>query len=183
MNIEEMKETGVYDYFDALNKWINYFVNRNYPLSKDDIRALIEGNTTDNIINRNRVLDILKNELNDQLIKKQEMNAQMIEKMEEGIYTPYSIENLNNDIEEMQQEMLEKLHNELHPQEQQNFAQTGEQMLEDVINKGQEIDIRVGEINEANIEINQEEKNYLQEQQQILQNVDSDIGMDIEIGE
>ena len=52
MDINEMEETGVYDYYDALNRWINYFVNRNYPLKEDDFRAIAQGNTTENITNR-----------------------------------------------------------------------------------------------------------------------------------
>lgn len=33
MDIKEMEESGVYDYYDNLNKWMNHFVNRNYPSS------------------------------------------------------------------------------------------------------------------------------------------------------
>lgn len=119
MDIKEMEESGVYDYYDKLNKWMNYFVNRNYPLSKEDLIALTNGETTENIINRNKVYDILKSELDKQLIMQQGKNAEMLRQMEEDkIYTPYTIEDLNNDIEQMQQEMLEQLYNELHPQEQ-----------------------------------------------------------------
>ena len=46
MDIKEMEESGVYDYYDKLNKWMNHFVNRNYPLSKEDLIALTNGETT-----------------------------------------------------------------------------------------------------------------------------------------
>lgn len=125
MDIKEMEESGVYDYYDKLNKWMNHFVNRNYPLSKEDLIALTNGETTENIINRNKVYDILKSELDKQLIMQQGKNAEMLRQMEEDkIYTPYTIEDLNNDIEQMQQEMLEQLYNELHPQEQEYTEQT-----------------------------------------------------------
>ena len=125
MDIKEMEESGVYDYYDKLNKWMNHFVNRNYPLSKEDLIALTNGETTENIINRNKVYDILKSELDKQLITQQGKNAEMLRKMEEDkIYTPYTIDDLNNDIEQMQQEMLEQLYNELHPQEQEYTGQT-----------------------------------------------------------
>lgn len=125
MDIKEMEESGVYDYYDKLNKWMNHFVNRNYPLSKEDLIALTNGETTENIINRNKVYDILKSELDKQLITQQGKNAEMLRQMEEDkIYTPYTIEDLNNDIEQMQQEMLEQLYNELHPQEQEYTGQT-----------------------------------------------------------
>ena len=104
---------------------MNHFVNRNYPLSKEDLIALTNGETTENIINRNKVYDILKSELDKQLIMQQGKNAEMLRQMEEDkIYTPYTIEDLNNDIEQMQQEMLEQLYNELHPQEQEYTEQT-----------------------------------------------------------
>lgn len=104
---------------------MNHFVNRNYPLSKEDLIALTNGETTENIINRNKVYDILKSELDKQLITQQGKNAEMLRQMEEDkIYTPYTIEDLNNDIEQMQQEMLEQLYNELHPQEQEYTGQT-----------------------------------------------------------
>ena len=125
MNIKEMEESGVYDYYDKLNKWMNHFVNRNYPLSKEDLIALTNGETTENIINRNKVYDILKSELDKQLITQQGKNAEVLRQMEEDkIYTPYTIDDLNNDIEQMQQEMLEQLYNELHPQEQEYTGQT-----------------------------------------------------------
>ena len=63
MNIKEMEEAGVYDYYEALNKWINSFINRNSPLTKNDFRALSRGNTTEKITNREKVFNILKNEL------------------------------------------------------------------------------------------------------------------------
>lgn len=125
MDIKEMEESGVYDYYDKLNKWMNHFVNRNYPLSKEDLIALTNGETTENIINRNKVYDILKSELDKQLITQQGKNAEVLRQMEEDkIYTPYTIDDLNNDIEQMQQEMLEQLYNELHPQEQEYTGQT-----------------------------------------------------------
>lgn len=125
MDTKEMEESGVYDYYDKLNKWMNHFVNRNYPLSKEDLIALTNGETTENIINRNKVFDILKSELDKQLITQQGKNAEMLRQMEEDkIYTPYTIDDLNNDIEQMQQEMLEQLYNELHPQEQEYTGQT-----------------------------------------------------------
>lgn len=125
MDIKEMEESGVYDYYDKLNKWMNHFVNRNYPLSKEDLIALTNGETTENIINRNKVFDILKSELDKQLITQQGKNAEILRQMEEDkIYTPYTIDDLNNDIEQMQQEMLEQLYNELHPQEQEYTGQT-----------------------------------------------------------
>ena len=189
MDINEMEETGVYDYYDALNRWINYFVNRNYPLTEDDFRAIAQGNTTENITNREKVVSILKNELENQLSKQQEINANMLKDMENGTYTPYDTDCLNRDIEKMQQEMLEKLWNEQHPEiessnpeqsvdiysgnieesneiesePQENYSDNS--LIDQVSEISEEMDIRADEIREANVEINNVERDFIQQQQ------------------
>ena len=189
MDINEMEETGVYDYYDALNIWINYFVNRNYPLTEDDFRAIAQGNTTENITNREKVVSILKNELENQLSKQQEINANMLKDMENGTYTPYDTDCLNRDIEKMQQEMLEKLWNEQHPEiessnpeqsvdiysgnieesneiesePQENYSDNS--LIDQVSEISEEMDIRADEISEANVEINNVERDFIQQQQ------------------
>lgn len=195
MDTKEMEETGVYDYYEALNKWVNYFVNRNYPLSIEDLRALSYEGTTENIINREKVFGILKSELENQLLKQQEINAKMLENMENGTYTSYNIDCLNNDIKKMQQEMLEKLWNEQHPEvessnSEKSFDNSSEDrettnenqkdysnntLIDQVSEMSEEIDIRADEINEANVEINNIQRDFIQQQQ--LQS--QDIGMSI----
>ena len=184
-----MEETGVYDYYDALNRWINYFVNRNYPLTEDDFRAIAQGNTTENITNREKVVSILKNELENQLSKQQEIDANMLKDMENGTYTPYDTDCLNRDIEKMQQEMLEKLWNEQHPEiessnpeqsvdissgdiEESNEIESESQedysdnsLIDQVSEISEEMDIRADEISEANVEINNVERDFIQQQQ------------------
>ena len=199
MDTKEMEETGVYDYYEALNKWINHFVNRNYPLSKEDFKALSEGTTTENIVNREKVFDILKNELENQLSKQQEINANMLENMENGTYIPYTIDNLNNDIEKMRQEMLEKLWNEQHPESEtlnpersfetsENIEEMKEvegdsqednindSLVDQVIDESVEMEIRADEISEANVEINNVEKDFIQQEQMSLQDMGMSIG-------
>ncbi len=181
----------MYDYYDALNRWINYFVNRNYPLTEDDFRAIAQGNITENITNREKVVSILKNELENQLSKQQEINANMLKDMENGTYTPYDTDCLNRDIEKMQQEMLEKLWNEQHPEiessnpeqsvdissgdiEESNEIESESESQEDysdnslidqVSEISEEMDIRADEISEANVEINNIERDFIQQQQ------------------
>lgn len=187
MDTKKMEETGVYDYYEALNKWINYFVNKNYPLSKEDFKALADGTTTQNIINREKVFDILKNELECQLSKQQELNANMLENMENGTYTPYTVDNLNSDIEKMQQEMLEKLWNEQHHEfetsenieEINGKPQEGDissLLVNQVTEISEEMDIRATEISEANAEINNIEKDFIQQQQMSPQDMGMNIG-------
>ena len=84
----------------------------------------------------------------------------------------------NDHTEEQQSDVVEE---EQHTNEEDSQAsqpeQTGEQLIDDVVEQGEEIEIRSEEISDANREINQTERDYIQEQQQQMQQ--EDIGMDI----
>lgn len=111
----------------------------------------------------------------------------MLENMENGTYTPYTVDNLNSDIEKMQQEMLEKLWNEQHnefetseniegingkPQE----GDISSSLVNQVTEISEEMDIRATEISEANVEINNIEKDFIQQQQMSPQDMGMNIG-------
>ena len=46
MDIKEMEENGTIDYYLDLKKYINEFVNKNYPLSQEDLRSILENTPT-----------------------------------------------------------------------------------------------------------------------------------------
>ena len=58
-----MEVLGISDYYLALTQYINNFVNNNYPLSKDDMAAIISGMETDNILKRNVTTRVLKDSM------------------------------------------------------------------------------------------------------------------------
>lgn len=113
----------------------------------------------------------------------------MLKDMENGTYTPYDTDCLNRDIEKMQQEMLEKLWNEQHPEiessnpeqsvdissgdiEESNEIESESQedysdnsLIDQVSEISEEMDIRADEISEANMEINNVERDFIQQQQ------------------
>lgn len=59
MSIEEMEKYGVIDYYLELKKYINLFLERNYPLTEEDMKAIVNDKETENIKTRNEVKKIL----------------------------------------------------------------------------------------------------------------------------
>jgi hypothetical protein len=165
MDIKEMKENGTIDYYLDLKKYIEEFVNRNYPLSKEDFRSILKDVPTENVIQRQETLRILNEAMKDVLTKVADRNGKMINRANEGIYTEFSINDFKQEIFQMKQEMLEKLWEAQHKEEQAQAEQTGEQLVEKVVEQSEEIEIRADEIIEANREINQVERDFEQQQQ------------------
>lgn len=174
MDIKEMKENGTIDYYLDLKKYIEEFVNRNYPLSKEDFRSILKDVPTENVIQRQETLRILNEAMKDVLTKVADRNGKMINRANEGIYTEFSINDFKQEIFQMKQEMLEKLWEAQHKEEQAQAEQTGEQLVEKVVEQSKEIEIRADEIIEANREINQAERDFEQQQQS-----QQDMGMNI----
>ena len=111
-------------------------------------------------------------------------NGKIINRANEGIYTEFSTNDFKQEIYQMKQEMLEKLWEAQHKEEQvyshgseseqAQAEQTGEQLVEKVVERSEEIEIRADEIIEANREINQAERDFEQQQQS-----QQDMGMNI----
>lgn len=174
MDIKEMKENGTIDYYLDLKKYIEEFVNRNYPLSKEDFCSILKDVPTENVIQRQETLRILNEAMKEVLTKVADRNEKMINRANEGIYTEFSTNDFKQEIFQMKQEMLEKLWEAQHKEEQAQAEQTGEQLVEKVVEQSEEIEIRADEIIEANREINQAERDFEQQQQS-----QQDMGMNI----
>lgn len=167
MDINERVENGTADYYLELKEYIREFIDTNYPLTLDDFRAMSKGEETENIINRQKVYRILNEAMEENLSNIANQNTQIIEDANQGDYTAYSMRDYNDDIFEIQQKMLEKLWNEQHPEDQ---------LINDVVEQGEKIEIRSEEISEANREINQAERDFINEQQAPQQDRGIDIG-------
>lgn len=193
-----MEENGTIDYYLDLKKYINEFVNKNYPLSQDDFRSILQDNPTDNVLKRQETHDILNGAMQEVLKNVAGRNAEIINRANEGNYTEFSTQDFEQELFQMKQEMLEKLWIAQHKEEQMQGEQSTEQdryfeeetdvitkeqeetigvrMIEEVVAQSEEMDIRTDEINELNREINQIERNYIQEQQQSQQEMVMSIG-------
>lgn len=109
-NILQMEKLGIADYYLALNKYITLFIDRNYPLLKEDMSAIVNGASTDNITKRNDAFRILKESMNNILLREVEENRAKLEKWNNGEYS-HAISNAEQQqkIFEYVQLMLEDL--------------------------------------------------------------------------
>lgn len=191
MNIREMEENGTIDYYLDLKKYISDFINRNYPLSQEDLRSILENVPTNNVIQRQESQRILNEAMEEVLNNVADRNMQIINGANQGNYSEFSIQDYKKEIFEFQQKMLEKLWKEQHREEQMQsdeeqptvqeneniqIEQKGEQLVDEIIGQSREIEIRADEISEANREINQAEREFIQEQQQPQQDIEMSIG-------
>ena len=129
MDIKEMEENGTIDYYLDLKKYINEFVNKNYPLSQEDLRSILENTPTENVVQRQETHRILNEAMEEVLTNVADRNAQIINGANEGIYTEFSMNDFKQEIFQMKQEMLEKLWEAQHREEQVQYEE-GEQTTE-----------------------------------------------------
>ena len=110
MNIVEMETLGVVDYYLELSKFIHDFVNKNYPLTEDDMRAIINDIDTLNIKERNEVLKVMLDSLNSILLRKAKENLDFIRACYQDVYIkPVNMEMQKEEIFKYSQEILESL--------------------------------------------------------------------------
>ena len=169
MNIKEIEENGTIDYYLELKKYIDEFVNRNYPLSQDDFRSILKNTPSENVVQRQETYRILNEAMEEALTNVEGRNAQIINGANEGNYTEFSINDLRQEIFQIKQEMLGKLWEAQHQEER-----TGGNLIEEVVDQSVESGIRADEISEANREINQAERDFIEQQQP-----DQDMGISI----
>lgn len=108
--IEEMNQNGTADYYLELKKYINQFVNRKYPLTQDDMRAILDDKETDNVMKRKETSKILMESLQEILKDKTESNRIFSEGLENGTdVKPLTVQQQSKEIEKHKQQLLEKL--------------------------------------------------------------------------
>lgn len=60
INIEELESLGVANTYFSLLTFINGFVNKNFPLTRDDMIAITNDKITNNLIDRNFTKKIMQ---------------------------------------------------------------------------------------------------------------------------
>lgn len=110
VDIKQMEDLGVADYYLRLIEYANEFINRNYPLTTEDIRAIVFGKTTDNVDKRNALDNIMKSEIKKIIETQIEKNTKFVEAIQNGEQViPESIEIYNQNIFNYQQQILERV--------------------------------------------------------------------------
>lgn len=84
MTIEEMEKYGVIDYYLELKKYINLFLERNYPLTEEDMKAIVNDKETENIKTRNEVKKILTASLMISLEEQMNKNKLWLKELEKN---------------------------------------------------------------------------------------------------
>lgn len=111
-NMEKMEELGISDYYLGLTQYISRFVNYNYPLTKEDMIAIINDKQTENIIRRNMVTSVLKESMVRILSKEAEENQKKVDDWGNGVYSAANdVQDQNTKMVEFIQLMLEDLWN------------------------------------------------------------------------
>lgn len=112
LNIQQMEQLGVIDYYLTLTQYISNFVNNNYPLTMEDMAASVDDKQTENMIRRSETHRILKESMYRILMREAEENRKKIEAWNNGIFVPATtFEEQNEKVLEFVQLMLEDLWN------------------------------------------------------------------------
>ena len=110
MNLVEMENVGVADYYLELSKFIHDFVNRNYPLTIDDMKGIVNDVETENIKYRNEILKVMNAALEIILMRKANENLEFIKNTNNGVYLrPVDIKTQQEEIYNYSQQILETL--------------------------------------------------------------------------
>lgn len=112
INIEKMEELGIADYYLDLSKFIRNFINRNYPLNEEDIRALTNDKETPNILTRKELSEVMNNKLSEILEYQAIKNQKFLKDLEQGKpVVAINIEQYKKEIFDYTQSLLEALYN------------------------------------------------------------------------
>ena len=59
-DITKLESMGIADTYLTLLKFIESFINKNFPLSRNDMIAITNDTTTDNTIKRQQAMNVMK---------------------------------------------------------------------------------------------------------------------------
>ncbi len=115
INIEELESLGVADTYFSLLTFINGFVNKNFPLTRDDMIAITNDKITNNLIDRNFTKKIMQ----ERMIKIIESEIVNNQRFVNDLFEKKDIKVINNEewnkkIFDYKQNILEYLWNYNH---------------------------------------------------------------------
>lgn len=122
MDIEKMEQNGTADYYLELKKYIQEFVDRNYPLSQDDMRSIVNDRSNENVQKRQRVSEILNEAMMEALKGVSEKNENLVNRANVGDFASYQLTDFQKEIFELKQQMLEVLWSKQHGQDSKNIS-------------------------------------------------------------
>lgn len=73
-----MEEWGVFDYYSLLTSYIGRFLERNHPITNQDIMAILKGEQTNNIVLRQKLLSAMQDKLDSIIQAEARANMEMV---------------------------------------------------------------------------------------------------------
>lgn len=122
MDIEKMEQNGTSDYYLELKKYIQEFVDRNYPLSQDDMRSIVNDRPNENVQKRQRVSEILNEAMMEALKGVSEKNENLVNRANVEDLASYQLTDFQKEIFALKQQMLEVLWSKQHGQDSKNIS-------------------------------------------------------------
>ena len=107
--LNEMKTNGTLDYYLDLTSYINQFITRNYPLSQEDFKSILEDKPTEHVQQRQQANEVLHRAMKEALDKIAAKNADTIDPSVENIQDVIKL--LNSDTSDSMQSYKEELNN------------------------------------------------------------------------
>ena len=84
MDLKRIEELGAMDYYLDLKKYIENFINRNYPLTKEDMASIVNGKDSFNVSKRKEVYRVMMSALSNILETIMKKNEQFVKGISEG---------------------------------------------------------------------------------------------------
>ena len=114
-NISQMEAGGVFDYWNRLTIFIREFIDRNYPLSKQDMKSIMDDNLTEDVIRRQRAMKAMQDKLHEIVAREFKANKHNIDQFtgKPDFRQVRETNTLDESLEAFKQEILEAHWNEL----------------------------------------------------------------------
>ncbi len=110
MDLKRIEELGAMDYYLDLKKYIENFINRNYPLTKEDMASIVNGKDSFNVSKRKEVYRVMMSALSNILETIMKKNEQFVKGISEGKnLKAENVEQYKKNLFMYQQQILEHL--------------------------------------------------------------------------
>ncbi len=110
MNLKRIEELGAMDYYLDLKKYIESFINKNYPLTKEDMISIVNNKDSFNVSKKKEVYRVMMSELSSILETIMKRNEQFLKDISEGKnLKAEDVEQYKKNLFMYQQQILEAL--------------------------------------------------------------------------
>ena len=110
MDIDRLEKYGAFDYYQDLLKFIVQFINRNYPISKEDMENIVNDRES-TVMFRKEIMAVMKHELFCILEEVIEANRPFVDNPDKALTIPtLTVKDYQDRIFQYEQRILEKVY-------------------------------------------------------------------------